>query len=72
MHTVQLKDGWRAHYNGDFSGSVEFVRGDGMAYFIPFEFLEALVATKARIKRIGALEEAEDSEVLYGREAPGD
>ena len=72
MHTVQLRDGWLAHYNGDFSGSVEFVRGDGMAHVIPFEFLETLVATKIRITRIGALEQAEDAEILYGREAPCD
>ena len=72
MHTVQLRDGWLAHYNGDFSGFVEFVRRDGIAAVIPFEFLEVLVAMKARITRIGALEQAEDSEILYGREAPGD
>lgn len=64
MHSMTLEDGWLAHFNGDFSGMIEFVRRDGVAVFLPFSIIEAVVAEKLRRDRIAQLEEASPKELL--------
>jgi hypothetical protein len=64
MHSSDYtaKDGeeFTVHHNGDYSGDIEIVNGDGKeSITIPYQIIEELVLDKLRKEAISAFEEAE-------------
>lgn len=81
MHTTKVTDDegneWYCHYNGDFSGSVQFVLPGpdfvlerpmsdrlGPRIEIPFEVLKEIVAKWKRDEAISKLEDASPDDIL--------
>jgi hypothetical protein len=64
MHTIEFNSKWVVHFNGDFSGDVEFVSPSGERHVIPFYAVADLVAEKIRRGRIAELESATKNDLL--------
>ena len=65
MHHITCGE-YSINYNSDFSGDIH-IRKDELFVKLPMELFEDLVAEKARMQMITALENADNETILYGK-----
>jgi len=64
MITTNIDGKVSAHHNSDLSGDVIFTSNDGMDVSIPGTLIRRVVARYIAMKRITAIEDMDDEEIL--------